>query len=175
MEFTIHGPFDMIRNKTTSLIDRDNHAVKSFWEIVDKEVNGLSLGCGCYVFATRAGKGTTPWYVGMSSRQSFAKECFASHKINIYNDVIAGQKGTPILFLIAKRTDGDKFVKPSTNRQEDIYYLETLLIGATIEKNSDLMNIKKTKLLKELIVPGLINTPKRKPYKSEREFNELLV
>jgi hypothetical protein len=174
MEFTIHGPFEMIRNKTTTLIDRDRQAMKSFWEGVDKEVGGLSFGCGCYVFATRAGRGTTPWYVGMASRQPFENECFSSHKINIYNEVIASQKGTPILFLIVKRTNGGKFVKPSPNRQNDINYLETLLIGATIEKNTDLMNVQKTRFLKELIVPGLINTPRRKPFKSEHELNELL-
>jgi len=175
MEFSIHGPFDMIRNRKTYLIDRENSVLKTFWETVDSEVDGLSLGCGCYVFATRAGKGTTPWYVGQACKQPFAKECFASHKINIYNDVVAGIKGTPILFLIAKRTDGGKFVKPSTNRQKDIELLETLLIGATIEKNGALMNVQKTKLLKELSVPGLINSPKRKPNRAEHEFNELLV
>jgi hypothetical protein len=45
----------------------------------------------------------------------------------------------------------------------DIDFLETMLIGMALERNKDLLNARKTKLLREMIVPGIINTPQARP------------
>lgn len=84
MFFYPHGPF-IISKKSNGLILATAEYLKQFWEEIDEEYPGLSCACGCYVFATRAGKGVIPWYVGKTEKQSFAKECFYSHKINHYN------------------------------------------------------------------------------------------
>lgn len=42
----------------------------------------------------------------------------------------------------------------------DIRALEQLLIGAAIDRNPNLRNIKDTKVLREMNVPGFLNTKK---------------
>lgn len=173
IKFTIHGPFE-IRKAKNGLISSTTNDRKSFWDIVEKNELGLSHACGCYLFGVRAGLGGKPWYIGLTSRRSFLNECLGSHQRNIYNEVIAAQKGTPILFLIARRTKGGRFKRPSSRDQKSIIYLETLLIGAGLDRNKELRNIRKTKLLKTMIVPGFLNTPQQRPSKAQQEFESIL-
>lgn len=172
MKYSIHGPFEI--KKDEKLINRSNSAKRGFWDDVKKVDPSLPSACGCYLFAIRAGKGVKPCYIGLAAKQAFEKECFAPHKINIYNDALKSKKGTPLLFFVAKRTSRDKFVKPGKNGHQASAYLETLMIGAALEKNPELMNIKKTKFLKEICVPCLINTPQGKPTQAEIEFKKTI-
>lgn len=174
MIYSIHGPFEIPINKKNGLVDRSKSILKEFWATVDRAEASTSSSCGCYLFAIRAGKGFKPWYVGLAGKQSFQHECFSAQKINIYNDVLANRNGTPLIFLLSKRTKKGKFVKPSSKQPHDIAYLETLMIGSAIEKNAKLMNIKKTKYLRRICVPGLINTPKKKPTCSEQQFRKAI-
>lgn len=135
MKYSIHGPFKIKIAPKTGLVDRSKMAKDSFWTMVENDGPFLSSSCGCYLFAIRASKGIKPWYVGLAAKQSFEKECFTSQKINIYNDVLAQcGNGTPLLFLISKRTNRNKLVKPSKNGHRDSMFLETILIGTAIEK-----------------------------------------
>ena len=168
-EYRIYGPFEM-KKKGNGLVDSSSAAEDAFWEEVEVEEESLPEACGCYLFAVRAAKGITPWYVGLAEKQAFENECFAMHKVNIYNNALAKKKGTPILFLIAKRTGTGRFARPGKNGHRDIDYLETILIGAAIDKNPDLSNRRKTKYLREMCVPGFINSPQRRPTRSESEF-----
>jgi len=169
MNYTIHGPFE-IRKQKNGLVDNSNFAKKQFWGDVKEKNLSLPYACGCYLFGIRAAKGIKPWYVGLAGKQAFEKECFGAHKINIYNEALAGKKGKPVLFFIAKRTKKGKLAKPSKRGHQHSTYLENIMIGVALEKNPKLLNIKKTKFLKEICVPCLINTPKRKPTKSEIDF-----
>lgn len=172
-KYTVHGPFELTKQKN-GLVDKNKNAKTAFWKKVQTDYKSLPYACGCYLFAIRAAKGIKPWYVGLAAKQTFENECFAPHKITIYNEALASKKGTPLLFFIAKRTKQDKFVKPSKNRHQSSEYLETIMIGAVLEKNPDLMNIKKTSFLRELCVPCLINTPKGKPTGAEKEFKRAI-
>jgi len=165
MRFTVHGPFKL-QKQANGLVDRQNDAKRAFWQNVINKDNFLPSACGCYLYAIRAAKGVKPWYVGMANKQSFETECFASHKVNIYNEVVANRKGTPVLFLLARRTSKGRFAKPSVNGRSDIRFLETLLIATAIEKNPKLMNVQKTKMLRNMEVPGLINSPQARPTRS---------
>jgi hypothetical protein len=176
MEYSIHGPFKITRftgyNNKKAGVDYTNKTKKIFWEAIGKE---LSSACGCYLFVIKASKGFKPWYAGLAEKRSFEEECFTHQKISIYDYVLSNcGNGTPHLFLIAKRTKNGKLVTPSINGHKDIRYLETMLIGTAIEKNPKLMNIQKTKYLKEMCVPGLLNTPKRPPKHSESEFKKAI-
>ncbi len=173
MLFTIHGPFEIPRNED-GIISRSNDSKKIFWKIVDQAEDNLSGACGCYLFAVKHGPTAKPWYVGMASRRSFMRECLGSHQLNIYNEIIASQKGYPFLFLIAKRTERHKFAKPSKTKQRAINWLESFLISIGVEKNKNLCNISKTKLLRNLVVPGILNTPKGPNTISEKKFKQTL-
>ena len=161
MEFTVHGPFKLPRQK--GLIDRRPRAKRAFWEAVDKDEDALASACGCYVYVVRAGKGMKPWYVGLTHKQTFRKECLTHHKINIYNDAIANRKGNPMLFLLAKRTTQGRFAKASIRKTADIRVLEGLLIGSALDRNPGLGNVARTRVLQGMIVPGFINSPKGRP------------
>ena len=155
MIFAVHGGFEIYRKKK----NRWGVFDKEFWARVEQQEQGLSRACGCYVFALQNGENINAWYVGKTEKSSFQKECFQATKLMYYNEVLDAHNGTPRLFLIARLTPTTgKFSKSSTNGYNDIDYLESMLIGMALEKNSHLQNVKKTKFLRELVVPGVINT-----------------
>lgn len=160
MRFRVEGPFEIERKP-----NRLGLFGGSFWSRVPAS---LRAACGCYVFAVRHGSNYVPWYIGKTERRCFEKECFQPAKANYYNDVLAGRKGTPVLFFIARRTkSGRAFSKPTINSYEDVDYLESMLIGIALDRNPELLNVRKTKLLKEMVVPGIINTPRSSPSRAE--------
>ena len=102
----------------------------AFWQAREE----LAEHRGCYVFSMRAGKGEKPWYVGKASRQSFDAECFALHKLNIYNDILGNRAGTPRLtFVIPARSRG---AWPMVAIDE----VEVFLIGYAASRNAALAN-----------------------------------
>lgn len=116
-----------------------------------------------------------PWYVGKAEKSSFKQECFGAFQINCYNDALARYgKGTPLLYLVTLLTPGGRLSKPSKSGSRAISFLERWLIGEALSKNPDLCNIKDTKFLKELIVPGLLGSKPGHPTKPQLEFRELI-
>jgi hypothetical protein len=175
MNFFPHSSIE-IQRQSNGLIAADKESLSTFWSRVDTELeDGLSGAIGCYIFSIRAGKGVLPWYVGLAEKQSFRKECFTSHKLVHYNNAIAKRKGTPLLTLIAKYTPGKKkIIKPTGNEHRDVQFLEMMLISSCVGRNADLYNIRDTKLLREMVVPGLLNTPQGKAAASVSDFMALV-
>ena len=131
----------------------------TFWTKMDASNDSLSGACGCYIFALRNGDNIVAWYVGKTEKLTFKKECFQPTKISYYNGLLKKHNGVPILILLPRLTgSGKKFSKPTKRGYRDIDFLETLLIGMALEQNANLLNVQKTKLLREMVVPGLINT-----------------
>jgi hypothetical protein len=126
--------------------------LKDFWvdtgEFADQR--------GCYVFSMKAGKGERPWYVGKASMRALCKECFSTHKLNIYNDVLANRHGIPrITFVIPKRTKG---AWPAVAIDE----VEEFLIGHAASRNAELANKRRLPSQKWIIqgvVPRSIGAP----------------
>jgi hypothetical protein len=87
---------------------------------------------------------------------------------------IAKRKGTPLLTLIAKCTPKGKLINPTGNEHRDVQFLETMLISSCLGRNADLYNVRDTKLLREMVVPGLLNTPQGKVTGSVSEFRALI-
>lgn len=168
-------PAVAIGKQANGLIAADRHSLAAFWEHVDTVFDEpASDGVGCYVFSIRAGKGALPWYVGLAEKQSFRKECFTPHKINHYNNAIAARKGTPFLTLIPKYTPNWKLSSPNNRGHRDIQQLEVMLIGNCLTRNKNLLNVSDTKLLREMMVHGLLNSPPGKPKSEVRDFKSLL-
>lgn len=159
MNFEVYGPFPITRMGKGKAIAHAPADKRAFWDDVDAHHEGLSEACGCYVFVVRG----RAWYVGRAVRQTFRKECFSIHKIVQYNDALQTVSGPPSLILLAKQTrGGQRFAKPAkTGRgHPDVCFLENLLIGSALGRNPQLQNIKGTKLLKEMRVPGVLNPPR---------------
>jgi hypothetical protein len=173
MKFKIVGPFKLQKGQN-GLPKFDLISIRAFWNSVSKRDPNLANACGCYIYANKAGLGSKPWYVGKAVSQSLCHEVFAPHKRSIYQSASANKKGTPQLFFIALQTRSGRYARPNKNFNTQISFLETLLIGASIDKNSKLLNIQKTKFLKEMVVPGFFNSPKRRKSNNEKNFASMI-
>ena len=173
MNYEIHGPFDLPR--TNGLIDKAAKSKKAFWASVEEASPGVPDACGCYVFVVKAKRGTLPWYVGITTKRTFRAEALGAHQLNHYNPAIAQKVGvTPQLFFLAKKTPQGRFAKPSQNPHRDVEFLEQFMFGIALNRNGSLSNTKNTKFLKSMIVPGVLNTPRRKPKASEKALKSVL-
>jgi hypothetical protein len=174
MNFYPHEMFP-IPKQANGLVASNKTSLNQFWEQLDASLGDeLSAGVGCYVFSIRAGKGVLPWYVGRAEKQSFRNECFTHHKITHYNNAIAARKGTPLLTLVAKYTPGGTLVRPKGVDHPEIRHLETMIIGNCLGRNEKLLNVKDTKFLRKMVVPGLLNSPKGKPPATVQAFKALI-
>ena len=72
MNFDVAGPFKLHRHGLKRLITKQ--AIKQLKLELEKWERGLSEACGCYVFAIRAGRGYTPYYVGQACKSSILLE-----------------------------------------------------------------------------------------------------
>jgi hypothetical protein len=174
MNFFPHSAIEIPRHQN-GLVAADKNSLQLFWSQVDIQLEAnLSDGIGCYIFSIRAGRGVLPWYVGLAERQSFSRECFTAHKINHYNNAIADRAGRPLLTLIAKYSPGQRLISATGSEHRDIQFLEGMLLSTCLRRNPDLYNKRDTKLLREMVVPGLINTPQGKAHTSVAEFRDLI-
>ncbi len=173
MNFDIYGPYEVPRSD--GLVDNAPASKRSFWKGVDELVPGLPEACGCYIFVLKATNGTRPWYVGLTTKATFKDETLKAFQLVKYNQAMNRKaRVKPMLILLAKRTPGGRFAKPKKNRQRDVEFLETFLIGLALNRNSRLLNSKNTKHLKNLVAPGVINSPKGRPGKPVLEIKKVL-
>ena len=154
MQYYVYGPYEMAREDGGLAISRRRDDKKAFWAAVDQGEKGLPEACGCYVLVIRG----VAWYVGLAAAQGFRQEIFQHHKLLLYSEALRKVGGRAQFIFIAKATPSDRFSKPSKNGHRDIRWLEQLLIGLAIVRNDGLRNIKDTKLLREMHVPGIINS-----------------
>ncbi len=141
MKFSVFGPFDLPRKN--GLIDTDAKSKRTFWEDVDKSIDGLSGACGCYIYIVKARRGALPWYVGLTVNRSFKSEAIGLHQTNHYNQAIARKNGVkPQLYFLAKETPTGRFAKPSKKTHHDIEFLETFMFGIALNRNSELRSAK---------------------------------
>jgi hypothetical protein len=174
MNFFPHTSIEIPRQSNGN-VAADKESMSLFWMSVNSQLeDGLSSAIGCYIFSVRAGRGILPWYVGLAEKQSFQKECFTSHKLVHYNNVLASQRGTPMMTFISKYTPGGKLLNPTGNEHRDIRFLERMLISNCLQRNPCVSNARDTKLLREMVVPGLLNTPTGKAYASVSAFKTLI-
>lgn len=174
MKFSVYGPYDLPR-QNNGLIDTTAKAKGLFWANVEEKISGLSEACGCYVYVVRAKRGALPWYIGLTTKRTFKLEAIGAHQVNHYNQAIVKKVGVkPQLYFLAKETQKGRFAKPSKNSHSDIEFLETFMFGIALRRNAGLRNSKNTKHLKNLVVPGVINTPQRPPREDERSLKAAL-
>ena len=163
IRYEVFGPFRVPRKPRRDgklTLDFSRGALASFWEEVELDRPGLPAGVGCYLFAVRAAKGIRPWYVGQC-KGAFEKECFASHKKDIYRDVMDDtMRGTPVLFLITRMTPTGRL--STSLREDEADFLERRLIHDATKANRQLKNVQNTRFVKSLVIPGVLNSPRGK-------------
>ena len=175
MIYETYGPFVVPTKKAKAgkVLDFNNAALNQFWNKVDEERPGLSAALGCYIFANRAGKGMTPWYVGQT-KKSYRNECFENEKIkkyhNVFNDI---KSGTPVMILVARCTPTGKLTTGQFPPDE-AGFVEKLLISKALSKNPKLANKQNTKFLVGITLPGILNNPKGKPSPGSKLLSSVL-
>ncbi|MFC0574388.1 hypothetical protein [Paraburkholderia solisilvae] len=157
MQFDVFGPFTLSRHTKKKIIT--NESLVDIKKAAEDRETGLSLACGCYVFAKRAGKGFTPWYVGQACKSSIVNEALNPANREKYNKILAEEAGSPVLFLLPMRTPTGKFRKrPAGNGGlPALDFLERWIIATAIDKNAHLINNKETKFLRNIHVIGVFN------------------
>lgn len=155
-EFKVVGPIQIpTENSPNSNKHKwiQDEQVEEFWE--DEQASELKAKTGCYIFALRAGRGFTPWYVGQASK-SFGQEIFTDHKVHKkYNSVLRkGRQGTPVMFFVCRNDNRKKISKTELNS------LETFLIQSALFKNPSLTNIQGTKNIPEWSIRGAVRSGK---------------
>lgn len=174
MQFSVHGPYKLpVLNR---LVDNSVKARRAFWESVDEDGEDISSACGCYIFVIRKNVNALPWYVGLTAKRTFAEEAIGLHQVNHYNQSLGATPGrvSPELYLLAKRTPTGRFARPSKNSHRDVEFLETFMFGIALNQNAKLRNAKNTSFLRNVVVPGVINTPQRAPTRQERSLKRAL-
>jgi hypothetical protein len=158
--FQIAGPFELTRHGSKKIIT--DGTLKDIKPQLEDWKEGLSEACGCYVFAVRAGKGYTPYYVGQACKRSIMIEALNPSNREKYNKALSESNGTPVLFLIPLQTPTGKFRKKSqvSGGLAALDFLENWLIANAIEKNPALINNKQTRFLRQIHVAGFYNAKK---------------
>src|SRR4051812_13714057 len=133
MQFAVAGPFELMRSGSKKMIT--DLSVKALKPVLEDWEDGLSEACGCYVFAVRAGKGFSPYYIGQACKRSILTEALNPSNREKYNKVLDSRKGTPLLFFIPLRTPTGKFRKRSQvgGGLGYVDFLERWLIATAIE------------------------------------------
>src|SRR5579875_211373 len=143
MTFEPFGPFALPRKNGAI----DDSRKKEFWDQVNEECDSLPEAVGCYILGMRAGKGFKPWYVGKTEKQCFKDRTWNDKTFRRFESVLRERKGTPVVFLIAKKTPEGKFRKAlgKNRRSGSIAALEEMLIGTCLQRNPKLLNQKLVK------------------------------
>jgi hypothetical protein len=174
MLFEVAGPFDLTRHGSKNFIT--DETLKNLKLRLEDWAEGLSGACGCYVFAVRAGKGYTPYYIGQACKSSIAAESLNPSNREKYNKVLSESKGTPVLFTLPLRTPTGKFRKRSqvNGGLAELDFLEGWLIANAIEKNAALINNKRTKFLRQIHVAGFFNAKKGESTSASQQLRKTI-
>lgn len=165
-ELQVEGPFEIDYEPNGSAKRVRSSDGVDFW--TSEGVSHLRNKQGCYVFAIRAGKGFTPWYVGKASK-GFERETFTSHKRDHYNAALfRGRRGTPVLF----------FVTPPDNKlkvpQKELTHMEKELIQYALAKNPQLCNVQHTRRQPQWSIRGVIRSGQGKPTEAAKRFKKMM-
>jgi len=116
-----------------------------------------------------------PWYVGKTARQTF-RDRFSrpDHRRRLRD--LSREYGELQIFLLAAQTPGGSFMSPRVNeaREREIDYLETMLIGIALRRNGNIRNIAITAMLRNMSVPGVINSRPGQPTRAVRDLKNVL-
>lgn len=134
MNFDVAGPSFLTRHRKKSIITQES--LTDLKRELDASHPGLAKACGCYVFAIKAGKGYTPYYVGQACKLLLPREAMNPTNREKYNRACEG-KGMPTLFFIPKLTPQGRYrTKGGSSRTID--FLERWLVAKALKKNPNL-------------------------------------
>ncbi len=165
-ELCVEGPFEISYSGSAKSKRINRDGAREFWN--DPAKDYLRKKKGCYIFALRAGRGATPYYVGKASK-GFKQEVMTSHKIVHYNDALHERGGgTPVMYFVCPLGNKNKVATT------DLNHMEKDLIQYAHSKNPNLTNVQNTKNLPEWSIRGVIRSSKGKPSAAAAGFRTMM-
>ncbi len=183
IHFETYGPFSLKRKFNDAILPDD---IQDFWDEIEDSQDGLGSAIGVYIISTRSGQASKPkpWYVGKTDSGFRHRLIQHARDLSLFRSLNShSPKGSlEVLFIARKASDGKKFKSPRTPRKGgskkvkhgSIDFLETLLIGACLAQNENLLNAQKMSKYRDIVVPGLMNEKKGKPTRSALFLRNLL-
>src|SRR5687768_16413917 len=107
MRFDVSGPHLVPRYGSKKLITKES--MHELIDRLDESSPGMTSACGCYVYAIRAGKGYTPWYVGQACKTTLVRESLNGENRGKYNSVESN--GQPVMWYLPLLTPTGKYRK----------------------------------------------------------------
>lgn len=162
MKFIVHGPFIVEKKKAGTL--HNNSWVVDEDEILSfkKKHDRYNERKGCYVFATKASKGSIPIYVGLSDT-NLLSEAFSSANIKKLNKYLENCTKAKILLY---------FVVVDKGSFKIIDECESYLIDLAKNANPKLINQRK---IRKWSIEGITGSCSHgKPTNSVRQFKKCL-
>jgi len=160
--FAVYGPCEVPVYQGAGGRTITTDEVRVFWQ----SNSSVAKSKGCYVFAMRAGKGFSPYYVGKATK-GFKQEAFSPHKLTKYQQCLADyRRGTPVMFFVV--ASGKK-----GGNTAHIGELEGFLIQVGLTANPYLLNVKGTKA-EDWGITGVLRGGKGKPSQDARQFRRLM-
>ncbi|WP_342320528.1 hypothetical protein [Burkholderia pseudomallei] len=162
----VSGPFDIPFTLSPAKIKCiDTPQARQFWQ--KSETAPFHTKQGVYVFATRAGRGYRPVYVGKATR-GFKSECFTPHKLHHYAQALSnGDKGSPVMFFVALPGNANKVPR------KVIAEVEELMIQFAAAKNPNLRN-KIGTAVADWTIKGVVRGGQGQRTKAASSFSTML-
>lgn len=170
--FDTYGPYKI------NLQGRECTAKQTdFWNEIAVNWPDLHAAIGCYLFCMQFGDRFRPWYVGVTvAEKGFKGEAFQKHKLDIYNDIIPHQRGTPVMFFFPLMTEQTgRYSKNRKGGKTAISWLEKILMGFAYRRNPELSNVKDMKHLRNVEVLGLIGKRRGRPFREAVAVRKALI
>jgi len=164
-EFIVTGPYPVpIKKQNSGACQIDKDGLKDL-----SKSDPRFAKKGCYVFATRAPMGATPFYVGRTQRASLFKEAFNPRNQPMLNGYLNDRKKHIKLeiYLITQRVNRGP---PPTS---SIAEMEEILIANAATRNKELLNTHGVKKPKWSI-RGVYNTGPGQPDRSAADFKKVI-
>jgi len=169
MHYRIFGPYRLEKNNNKN-ISTDQ---AEFWESAIADCSKIEDARGVYIFGIRSSGGNRifPWYVGRSAGTNFGNEIFHSDKLVKYRDIVDQKpyiRYLPYMFLIPRYTAKGRV--STIGNEAEIQHLERIMIELALRANPKLYNTQGTAFLRQIVVPGVFNSPRRRPRIPETEI-----
>lgn len=161
MFFEMYGPFKMARDEQVIPSRQPEmwEAVRAACAKDGYDEKQLETAIGCYAFGLQFGSTIKPWYVGMTVAEGgFRAEILQVHKRDHYDEVLAEHRGAPVMFLMPLLTPDNRFSRDRGASIPLIKWVEKMLFGLALARNSECRNQRDTKYLRHVEVRGIFNS-----------------
>ena len=171
--FEAFGPFN-VPVDNAGRPSEDSESIAEFWREVEWRKDGLSNGCGCFVFSV-LNCVSVPMSVGIAVESGFRHMLSCG---NFTNRALAAHTVQPVgtmhVHLIAKLTPMGQTARPSARHRSDIIWLERFVVAFASRQNANLITSRPALAARLALTAEAILGPAEYSNLDQRAFRRLL-